>query len=206
MAFGDFPYPGVLRTFGLTLNLAPDLFAGVPEVPASATLRDTLSENTRLATTLHTEAGRAMWMVAPVLSHFWWRYRGRIGVYSGLEFSADPGAGLTGFCDFVIGRGPQQPRIVAPVLVIFEAKRDNIMDGLGQCVAAMVGAVRFNQREDTPVDQVYGAVTTGSLWRFLRLGGTVLTLDLVEYTINQVDRLLGILTHIVGPVPGTAAA
>ncbi len=162
--------------------------------------------NSRLAITLNTEFGRSMWMVSPILSEFWWRYRGEIGVYSGLEFNADPDARLTGYCDFIIGRSPQQPFIAAPVMVIFEAKRDNITEGLGQCIAGMVGALRFNQREGKAIDAVFGAVTTGSLWRFLRLKDNVITDDLAEYTIAQVDCLLGILTHIVGPAPGAAAA
>ncbi len=95
---------------------------------------------------------------------------------------------------------------MAPVAVVVEAKRDNFESGYGQCIAGMAGAQRFNRREGNGIESVYGAVTTGSLWRFLHLGGPVVTFDLVEYTIAQVDRLLGILTSIVGPAPGAAAA
>ncbi|HJZ60476.1 MAG TPA: hypothetical protein VKE74_36370 [Gemmataceae bacterium] len=49
-------------------------------------------------------------------------------------------------------------------------------------------------------------VTTGTAWKFLQLGGTAVTIDLTEYTLSQVDRLLGILTHRIGPVPQPAAA
>jgi hypothetical protein len=204
MAFGDFTYPEVLPALGLTLANSPDLFAGVPDVPASPALRETLAVNTRLAVTVNTPAARATWVVSPVLSEFWWRYRGQISLFHGIEFAADPAAGLTGYCDFLLGRAPQQPQIVAPAVVGFEAKRDNIHEGLGQCIAGMVGAARFNQRSGTPVEPIYGVITTGSLWKFLRLSGATVTLDLSEYAIAQVDRLLGIFTHML-PTPRTAA-
>ena len=38
MAFSDFSYPDVITQFGLTETSA-DLFAGVPEFPASVALR-----------------------------------------------------------------------------------------------------------------------------------------------------------------------
>jgi hypothetical protein len=206
MAFGDFKYPDVLRQFGLTWQTADDLFAGVPPADVPAKLADTLAVGNRLAGTINTEKARSEWMVAPLLADFWWRYRGQCALWSGVDFQADPAAKLTGFCDYILGRAPQQPQIVAPVMLIFEAKREDINEGLGQCIAGMLGAQRFNQRNNTPSDPVYGCVTTGSLWKFLRLSGTTLTFDLIEYLLTQADKLLGILTHIVGPPPATPAA
>lgn len=206
MAFSDFVYPEVLKQLGLTMNTSLSLFGQVPSLPASTTLQAVMEINVPLATSANTEAARSAWIVAPLLSDLWSRYRGRINLHSGLIFAADPDSGLTGYCDYMIGRAQQQPRIVAPVVVIFEAKRDSIMDSLGQCIAGMVGAARFNQREGTAVETVYGVGTTGSLWQFLQLEGSVLTLDLTEYNLSQVDRLLGILAHMVGPIPGAVAA
>jgi hypothetical protein len=145
-------------------------------------------------------------MVGPVLAEFWARYNGQLSMFAGIEFPADPPAGLNGYCDFIIGRGPHVPHLRAPLVVIFEAKRDSIPDGLGQCVAGMVGIQRFNRRMGNPTDPTFGCVTTGSNWKFLRLSDSTLTIDQTEYTIQQVDRLLGILTYMVGPVPPSAAA
>ena len=205
MAFSDFAYPDVLQRFGLSQQ-SEDLFSRVPDLPASSLLRTTLSVNTTLATLASTEAARSTWLVGPVLSEFWGLYHGRIGLYCGFEFSADPDDGLNGYCDFLISRAPQLPQVTAPVVVVVEAKRDDLENGFGQCIAGMVGALRFNQRAKNAIDTVYGAVTTGVQWRFLKLSGATVTFDLPEYTLANVDRLLGILTHIVGPVPGAAAA
>jgi hypothetical protein len=206
MAFRDFTYPEVLRTLHLRQDNSPNLFAGAPDGKASPGLRAALEANVPLATTIHTEMARAMWMVGPVLSEFWWGYRGKISLHAGVQFDADPDAGLSGYCDFLIGKAPMLPQIVAPVIVVVEAKRDDIETGLGQCIAGMVGALRFNRREGNAIDTIYGISTTGSAWKFLKLNGAIVTYDLEEYAIAQVDRLLGILTYIIGPVPGVAAA
>lgn len=207
MAFSDFRYPDVLETFGLTTESAPDLFAGVGGSAASDALRDQLAVGIRLAGVVNTEKARSECLISPILAHFWWRYRGRIGLYSGTEFVADPAAGLNGYVDFIISRSPQQPETAGPpAVVIFEAKRENLNAGMGQCVAGMVGAQRFNARHGAPADPIYGCVTTGTAWRFLQLSGAAVTLDLTEYTFRDVDKLLGILAFMVGPVPEPAAA
>jgi len=205
MAFGDFTYPDVLQQLGLTFDNADDLFAGVELVPASWAVQQTLPMTVSLASTLSTEKARSEWMVAPVLADFWSRYHGRVGLYSGVTFNADPDAGLNGYCDYLICRAPQQMVVTPPVLVAFEAKNESIVGGLGQCVAAMVGAQRYNRRHNVSADPIYGCVTTGSVWRFVRLNGVVITLGLREYGISEVDRLLGIFVSIVGPPPAVAA-
>jgi hypothetical protein len=41
---------------------------------------------------------------------------------------------------------------------------------------------------------IYGAVTTGNIWKFLRLKNSVVEIDLMEYLISQIGRILGILS------------
>jgi hypothetical protein len=125
---------------------------------------------------------------------------------AGVEFNADPDSRLNGYCDFMLSRGPQRSVIGPPVLVVFEAKRDSIPDGLGQCIAGLIGAQRYNLRHNTQIDPVYCCVTTGTNWKFMRLSGTTLTQELTEYNLAQLDLILGILVHIIGPVPQPAAA
>lgn len=206
MAFSDFKYPDVLREFGLTWQTAENLFAGVQAVPPTPSIREVMAATANLATTINTEKARSEWMIAPVLGDFWSRYHGQISLFSGADFDADPAAKLNGYCDFIVTRAPQQPQIISPVMVIFEAKRENINDGLGQCIAGMLGAQRFNQRNNTLSDPIFGCVTNGSQWKFLRLLGNNVAYDLREYYHGQPELLLGILTHVVGPPPATTVA
>src|SRR5437763_1137187 len=80
------------------------------------------------------------------------------------------------------------------------------LDGLVQCIAGMAGSLRFNRRTATDIETVYGVITTGSLWKFLQLRAATVSFDMLEYPLAQTDRLLGILTHMVGPAPVPAPA
>jgi hypothetical protein len=206
MAFSDFTYPAVLQDLGLTLAATTNLFPNVAPLQPGPALAHALPLGTSLGAAAHTETSRMIWMVGPVLADMWLRYNGAVCLIAGAEFTADPAARLNGWCDFLVCRAPHQSVIFAPVLLVFEAKRDSIPDGLGQCIAGMVGAQRFNARSHQHIDPIYGCVTTGTAWKFLRLSGTTLTTDMPEYTLQDVNHLLGILTSIVGPVPAQAAA
>ena len=109
----------------------------------------------------------------------------------------DDSRGLTGTCDFVLSRSPEQILMRAPVVAVVEAKQENIKGGLGQCAAEMLASRIFNEREGHPVPAVYGAVTTGDVWRFLSLSEETLTIDTDTYLIAQIDKILGILCAMV---------
>jgi hypothetical protein len=206
MAFRDFTYPEVIGKLGLTEETVPDLYTAVTPVAPGEPVLSSLPLGTQLGPAAHSEVARMIWMVGPILLDIWKRYRGHISLNAGVEFDADPATQLTGYCDFIISRGPQRAVVGAPAVLIFEAKRDSIPDGLGQCIAAMEGTVRYNRRHNSIVNPIFGCVTTGSLWKFMELSGGHLRIDLTEYTISQVERIISILIHMVGPIPQPVAA
>ena len=116
----------------------------------------------------------------------------------GVDFTVDAAQGLNGVCDYIISRSPEQLFISAPVLMIFEAKNENIKGGFAQCIAAMLAAQQFNEREGTSVALVHGVVTTGTAWRVLQLEQKTVRIDNREYYIDNVAKLMGILTTITG--------
>ncbi|WP_228056011.1 hypothetical protein [Microcoleus sp. LEGE 07076] len=79
------------------------------------------------------------------------------------------------------------------MVTIFEPKKEGIIGGLGQCGAVMVAADCFNQNQGSEVDRIYGGVTTGTNWKFLILEETTVYIDPIEYYIQDVDKILGIL-------------
>ena len=81
----------------------------------------------------------------------------------------DPEHGLTGECDYILALTPPVPRLRAPLVTVLEAKKGDVEAGLGQCVAQMVGARLFNERSGEPARPIFGCVTTGEVWQFLRL-------------------------------------
>jgi hypothetical protein len=60
----------------------------------------------------------------------------------------------------------------------------------------MVAIQIFNEREGKPLPAVHGCVTSGSVWRFLRLEGKRLFIDLPEYYLRDAAKILGILVSI----------
>ena len=82
-----------------------------------------------------------------------------------------------------------------PVLTLVEAKDNDIRIGLGQCVAQMVAAQIFNSRKGVEQPIVYGAVSTGTNWKFIILEKNVVKIDLTEYFITQLNQILGILAE-----------
>lgn len=109
----------------------------------------------------------------------------------------DAPQGLNGNCDFIISRSPELLILNAPVITIVEAKKENINAGLGQCVAEMLAAKLFNEREGNNIKTIYGTVTTGTIWKFLKLVGQVVEIDLGEYYISDIGKILGILSNIL---------
>jgi hypothetical protein len=193
MAYSDFTLSKAKAAFALTSKEGSNLFANVAAVQPSICLSQTLTEFTELATLIGTEKARSEFLIAPILAEVRRHLDYRIALFSGTEFNVDPSKGLQGFCDFILSASEEQLYIDAPVMTIVEAKREDIIGGLGQCVAAMVAAQQFNEDKAQPIPRIYGAVTSGTNWRFLMLEGTTVWIDSLEYYVSQVDHILGIL-------------
>jgi hypothetical protein len=200
MSFRDFTLPKVQQDFGLATNTAQQLFGGLAPVPLSETMRRYFVDFQALGISIPTEKGWSELLVAPLLAEVWRRSEHRISLYSGVELNVDEAVGLNGVCDFLLGQSAQLFYVETPVLAVALAKKDSIPEGLGQCAAEMVAVQRFNQKVNQPHDPIYGCVTTGSLWRFLRLTDKRLDIDLDEYQIAQADRILGVLLHCCGVI------
>jgi hypothetical protein len=193
MVFSNFTLPEIRRRFGLTITLVDDLFATVPVRSITARLAETLEENVPLALAVNTEKARSEFIVAPVLTELRRLMDHQVSLFSGVDFPVDPENGLAGVCDFLVTRSPQQLTIEAPVITLVEAKNDNIKAELPQCIAEMLAARLFNERENASISTIYGVVTTGSLWNFLKLTDLEVRVDAREHSIEQPDFILSVL-------------
>jgi len=61
----------------------------------------------------------------------------------------------------------------------------------------MLTAQLFNNREGNSLTTIYGVVTSGTAWRFLKLQDKIIYIDTVEYYINQIAKILGIFVTIM---------
>ncbi|MEH2175914.1 hypothetical protein [Nostoc sp.] len=197
MSYSDFTLYRVRKTFGLTIYDKVDIFASVHEVECPALLVEILQENVPLALASNTEKSRSEMIIAPILIAVRKYLNNQISLFSGIDFTVDSAQGLNGNCDFIISRSSELLILNAPVVTIVEAKKENINAGLGQCVAEMLAAKLFNEREGNNIQAIYGTVTTGTNWKFLKLIGQVIEIDLSEYYINDIGKIIGILSNIL---------
>ncbi len=206
MAYRDFTLPALIRQFSLTIDETTDLFADVPETPLRPEFQARLGIMVPLALTNSTEKARSEFIIAPVLLELWLLKNREVGLLSGVEFNIDRAQGLEGVCDYIITRFPKQLFIKAPVLVVVEAKNEDMKKGYAQCGAELIAAQQFNEREGTTTERLYGVVTIGELWRFMELEGTTLRLDSRSYHIDRLPKIMGILLCLTGMYPSTESA
>ena len=197
MPYSQFSIEQIKANFGIVFSSKMGLFADIPEIEPSNFLKETLQFNLPLALEINSEKARSELIVAPILVEIKKLLPQRMSLFSGREFNVDAARGLSGYCDFLISRSPEQLVIESPVIALVEAKNDNIQSGLGQCMAETIAAQIFNQRQENDIQTIYGVITTGSIWKFFKLEGIALEIDTSEYFINNVGKILGILINFI---------
>jgi len=195
--YNQFTLDDVKQRLGVTVREETGIFAAIEPVLVSEMLRGYLHEAAPLALAFSTEKARSEMIIAPILVEVRRQRHGEIGLFSGADFNVDPERGLTGFCDFLLSRSPEQLSIEAPIVTVVEAKNENLRLGTPQCLAEMVAARIFNEQHGREVPVVYGAVTTGDVWRFLRLRGSAAEIDLLGYYLQDVERIVAVLVKMV---------
>ena len=197
MSYSDFQLADIKDKLGLSLVERESLFTGVEPAPYSEHLRETLRFNLPLATAINTEKARSELIVTPVLVEILKQCKPNISLFSGIDFMVDKSLGLNGICDYIISLSPEQLMLDAPLIAIVEAKNDNLKSGLGQCISEMQAAKIYNQNQGRNLSSIYGAVTTGSLWNFLRLADEKVWVDADEYHISNASKIIGIFLQMV---------
>ena len=197
MSYSDFTLKKIKDEFLLNLIENEDLFSKIPEIQISDFLLNMLDYNVPLAMAIGTEKARSEFIIAHVLLEIRKMLSNKISLFSGVALDVDKEKGLTGFCDFVISKSPEQFYINAPIITIVEAKNEYIIGGLGQCIAEMYASNIFNTKEGLLLPAVYGVVTTGTTWKFLKLENNNAYIDLREYYITNINKIMAIFMEII---------
>ena len=61
----------------------------------------------------------------------------------------------------------------------------------------MIGAKIFNQNKGNDIEIIFGCVTTGEAWQFLKLDHDTILLERNRYYLDNVGQILGMLQNIV---------
>jgi hypothetical protein len=199
MAYNNFSLSDVIDWFELNVVSAP-FCENLPVAVPSEFFTTLFQEWFPLAQQAKSEKAKSELLVSPVLLEVRKLVNNSIELFSGEEFSVDRERGLNGFCDFLFSRSTNLFVIQAPILMVVEAKKGELDMGWGQCVAEMVAAQIFNANQGKAIPVIYGCVTSGKLWQFLQLEGKDVTIDVNEYQVTPVERILGILKWMVSEV------
>ncbi|NEQ27798.1 MAG: hypothetical protein F6K28_54140, partial [Microcoleus sp. SIO2G3] len=140
---------------------------------------DLVTPNSNESTRRHCIVGQVMMSIALSLN---------ASLFLGSPFEVDRSCGLVGECDYLISRSPLTFRIHPPVALIVEVKRE-LERGLSHCIVAMAAAQQFN----ASAAPVYGVVTTGLEWQFLKLEGAIVTVEQTVYGLEAIDQIPAML-------------
>jgi hypothetical protein len=195
MAYRKFKAEDIESLLGLELKQT-SLFdkAQVIGLEPSKRLKETLEISNRLAIT--TEKAVCEYLVSPILIEIQLRNEGII-LFSGEQLNVDKKRNLNGEIDFLFTKNTNHLSIKAPILCITEAKIGLIDKGIPQAAAQMYAVRLFNEREGKPLKIVYGAVTDGKTWRFLKLEDNMLYTDLEILYLDNLPLLLGTLQWVI---------
>ena len=203
MAYSDFTVGKVKQAFGIQTIEGTAFFPTISPVAPTSTLLEVLEENLPLAVALPSEKAKSELLISPILVEVRKHLKRQVSLFSGQDFTVNAEVGLSSSCDFLISRSPEQLEIESPVVVLVEAKKAEINSGMGQCMASMVAAQQFNQQAGEEPKPVYGCVSSGLLWRFLKLEHKQMTVDMKDYSLEPISDLLGKLVWMCGDVTST---
>jgi hypothetical protein len=197
MSYSDFTLKKVKEQLKIKVVEDRDLFSKTNEIEISDYLSTTLKYNVPLALAVGTEKFRSELIIANILLEVRRILNDKISLFSGINLEVDKQQDLNGFCDFLVSKSPEQYYLNAPIITIVEAKNENISGGLGQCIAEMFAAYLFNEKEGLILPNIYGVVTTGNTWKFLKYELNTVYIDVPEYHVTNINKIVGILVNMV---------
>lgn len=78
-----------------------------------------------------------------------------------------------------------------PIVSVVEVKKSNLSEGLGQCLAEMYATLKQFQQ-----DRIYGIITDGEVWSFLKLQGHLLDAHKSRFHISNVADIIDRIGYI----------
>jgi len=194
MAYSDFTMDDLKTKFGIVHERNKLQFKIHPIQPSDFLLKDLEWSESLLVVS---EKAKSEWIVVPILKELMSINDKFFTVHSGENLSADVEKGLKGECDFILAKNLRTVNINYPIIQIVEAKKNDIEMGIAQCAAQVVGAKIFNEKKGTPIKKLYGCVTNGDTWLFMRLEDDEIIIDTKKYQLANLPELLGTFQNII---------
>ena len=170
------------------------IFQTIPIVSKtpSARLQEDLTDAQTMP--LYSEKAKSEAIIYPIIRELK-KNNPQISVFSGYTFSIN--TQLTGAPDFLISAKPNLVEPQCPIFCLVESKNKSPEEGFAQCAAEMYAAQIFNKRMKEPDRTIFGTVTNGFDWIFLKLEENVVIVDIDRYYLNELPKLLGIFQYVI---------
>lgn len=193
MAYSDYTLSQIEEKFGIVsqrVKLFPQSIQPIYEI--SEWLKYSLSLVEELP--VKSEKAKSELIVMPILIELRTKNAKYFTIYSGEMLNINEE--LKGECDFILSKDTGSFEINAPIMQLVEAKRNDVESGIAQCAAQMIGAQKYNEKRKHLIYQIYGCVTTGDDWLFMRLNNK-LEIDTKKYYLGNLPELLGVFQSIL---------
>jgi hypothetical protein len=197
MAYSDFSLDDLEEKFGIKNQVQE--FQEFENIAPITAISDWLKKSLSIAKELpvRSEKARSELIVTPILIELREMNDKFFTYYSGDILNADAERGLRGECDFIISKDTKTFNISLPIFSVVEAKKSDISIGIPQCAAQMLGAKIFNEKKGKPLSIIYGCVTTGDDWQFMKLINDTVYIDLNKYYLGELDELLAVFQAVL---------
>jgi hypothetical protein len=146
---------------------------------------------------IRSEKAKSEWIVVPILRELRRNNQNFFTIYSGEHLNVNDELGLRGECDFILAKETGTFDINYPIIQLVEAKKNDTELGVAQCAAQMVGAYFYNKNKDVEVDKIYGCVTTGNEWLFMKLEDNCIKIDKKTIYLNELELILSVFQNII---------
>ncbi|TAE17896.1 MAG: hypothetical protein EAZ95_05680 [Bacteroidetes bacterium] len=171
------------------------LFPVIEPVAPSEWLLQTLAVAKRLPLT--NEKSKSERVISPILAEVAIYFEQKFTMFSGEDLTVDASQDLSGECDFFFAQHPRKSVMQAPIVTFIAVEYYALKSAVAQCTENMQLAITFNEQKGKPTPFVYGCAVTGDVWKFLKLEKGKITLDIENYYLNELPKLLGIFHYIL---------
>ena len=192
--YSSFSFKAVKKQFDLK-SAKGILFDDLQPLQPSDGLLDFLGKTSKMA--IVSEKSRSEWIVAPIMVEMKSRNLDKMNVLSGENMDVAKEQSLTGECDFIFVKDPDALTVESLIFCLVEAEKNDLMSGIGQCAAQMVGARMLNEQDGVNFPVIYGCATTGLDWQFLKLENQLITIERNVKYINELPFLIGMFQRII---------
>jgi hypothetical protein len=196
MAYRKFKLTELEEKFGIQNRLIRWLDTSNTKRIEPSSLLKMVIERATLAP-LSTEKAVSERVISPIMTEILELNTETIQLFSGEIINADDGNGLKGAIDFLFNYRPHSPTPEVPIFSITESKIGLLHKAWGQAAAQMLGVFIINQKLNHPLDVVFGSVTDGNSWQFLKLENKIIYIDSRVYTLTELPIILGVFQYFI---------